>query len=123
MAYLGNSFDGAYEKFPDGPKHYSGETMNTTLAEIFRSAVAHATSRIEWYGRNAKTKARAAKTLRFASLILFALGTIAPISVAFLLQLTDRFGTKAAARAEWNLFDPEQCGFSALLAKLDQMAD
>ena len=24
---------------------------------------------------------------------------------------------------EWSLFDPEQCGFAALLAKLDQMAD
>jgi hypothetical protein len=29
----------------------------------------------------------------------------------------------AAPQTEWNLFDPEQCGFSALLAKLDQMAD
>jgi hypothetical protein len=29
----------------------------------------------------------------------------------------------AAPQAEWKLFDPEQCGFSALLAKLDQMAD
>jgi hypothetical protein len=28
-----------------------------------------------------------------------------------------------APQAEWNLFDPEQCGFSALLAKLDQMSD
>jgi hypothetical protein len=29
----------------------------------------------------------------------------------------------AAPHAEWKLFDPEQCGFSDLLAKLDQMAD
>jgi hypothetical protein len=29
----------------------------------------------------------------------------------------------AAPQTEWNLFDPEQCGFAALLAKLDQMAD
>ena len=29
----------------------------------------------------------------------------------------------AAPQTEWNLFDPEQCGFSDLLAKLDQMAD
>jgi len=29
----------------------------------------------------------------------------------------------AAAPAEWNLFDPERCGFSDLLAKLDRMAD
>ena len=28
-----------------------------------------------------------------------------------------------APQAEWTLFDPDQCGFSALLAKLDQMAD
>jgi hypothetical protein len=28
-----------------------------------------------------------------------------------------------APQTEWNLFDPEQCGFSDLLAKLDQMAD
>jgi hypothetical protein len=28
-----------------------------------------------------------------------------------------------APQEEWSLFDPEQCGFAALLAKLDQMAD
>ena len=28
-----------------------------------------------------------------------------------------------APQQEWSLFDPEQCGFAALLAKLDQMAD
>jgi hypothetical protein len=32
-------------------------------------------------------------------------------------------GRGASPQEEWNLFDPEQCGFSALLAKLDQMTD
>jgi hypothetical protein len=27
----------------------------------------------------------------------------------------------AAAQDEWGLFDPEQCGFAALLAKLDEV--
>jgi hypothetical protein len=92
-------FNGAYEKFPDGPAQYRSEAMDASIGEIFRAAVAHATSRIEWYGRNAGTKAKIAKRIRFTSLILFALGTIAPISVAFLLQINDRFLKAAAAAA------------------------
>jgi hypothetical protein len=97
MAYLGNSFDGAYDKFPEGPEHYRGESMDATLAEIYRAAVAHASNRIAWYGANAKTKSKVAKGLRIASLILFALGTIAPISVSFLFQINERFGPKPPA--------------------------
>ncbi len=92
-------FNGAYEKFPDGPAQYRSEAMDASIGEIFRAAVAHATSRIEWYGRNAGTKAKIAKRIRFTSLILFAFGTIAPISVAFLLQINDRFAPKTAAAA------------------------
>ena len=29
----------------------------------------------------------------------------------------------ASPQEEWTLFDPDQCGFSDLLAKLDQMSD
>ena len=35
--------------------------MDATLAELFRAAVAHASSRIKWYGRNAQTKAATAR--------------------------------------------------------------
>jgi hypothetical protein len=105
MANTGNLFDGAYEKFPEGPEHYRGQTIDATLGEIFRSAIAHANSRIEWYGYNAKTKASTAKRLRKWSLILFAVGTIAPISVAFLLQVTERFGSGLPTRSDWNTFD------------------
>jgi len=29
----------------------------------------------------------------------------------------------APVQDEWGLFDPEQCGFAALLAKLDEFSD
>jgi hypothetical protein len=105
MAESGNLFDGAYAKFPDAPEHYRGQEIGATLGEIFRAAVAHGTSRIEWYSWNARAKASAAKHLRRWSLILFAVGTIAPISVAFLLQITERFGSGSADKIHWNTFD------------------
>ena len=105
MENASNLFNGAYDKFPDGPEHYRAQTMDATLSELFRSAVAHANSRIDWYGQNAKTKATSAKRLRKWSLILFAVGTIAPISVAFLMQIAEQFGTGVQTRDEWNTFD------------------
>lgn len=96
-------FDGAYDGFPEGPEHYRGQTLDATLSGLFHAAVAHANSRIQWYGRNAGTKAATAKRLRKWSLILFAVGTIAPISVAFLLQITERFGSKGSTPS--NFFD------------------
>jgi hypothetical protein len=105
MDNASNLFDGAYDSFPDGPEHYRAQTVDATLSELFRSAVAHANSRIAWYGHNAGSKALTAKRLRKWSLILFAIGTIAPISVAFLLQITERFGSHSATRSDWNSFD------------------
>jgi hypothetical protein len=58
-----------------------------------------------WYGWKAKAKASAAKHLRRWSLILFAIGTIAPISVAFLLQIAERFGSGSADKMHWNTSD------------------
>jgi hypothetical protein len=98
-------FDGAYREFPDGPERYRVPTLDATLGALFHSAVNHANSRIEWYGRNAKTKSLAAKRLRKWSLILFAVGTIAPISFAFLVQIAEQFGSDKTTRNEWNTFD------------------
>jgi hypothetical protein len=98
-------FDGAYEAFPDGPERYRAPTLDATLGALFQSAVNHANSRIDWYGRNAKRKSTSAKRLRKWSLILFAVGTIAPISVAFLLQIAEQFGSGATTRNDWNTFD------------------
>jgi hypothetical protein len=98
-------FDGAYREFPDGPERYRAPTLDATLGVLFHSAVNHANSRIEWYGRNAKTKSLSAKRLRKWSLILFAVGTIAPVSVAFLVQIAEQFGSDKTTRNEWNTFD------------------
>jgi hypothetical protein len=78
-----NLLDRAYEKFPDSPECYRAPTLDGTLGALFHAAVAHANSRIAWYNRKASIKASSAKRLRKWSLILFAVGTIAPISVAF----------------------------------------
>jgi len=104
-ARVDNILNGAYEKFPGGPECYRAATLDATLRALFQSAVEHANSRIEWYGKNAQTKSATAKLLRKWSLILFAVGTIAPISVAFLLQITEKFGSGSAARDKWNTFD------------------
>jgi hypothetical protein len=103
--YAETRFDGAYGEFPDSPERYRGPTLDATLAALFQSAVNHANSRIEWYGRNAKIKSSTAKRLRKWSLILFAVGTIAPISVAFLMQIAEKFGSGGTTRNEWNTFD------------------
>jgi hypothetical protein len=95
-------FAGAYGEFPDSPERYRAPTLDATLAALFHSAVDHANSRIEWYGRNAKIKSSTAKSLRKWSLILFAVGTIAPISVAFLMQIAEKFGSGGVIRSEWN---------------------
>jgi hypothetical protein len=82
-------FAGAYGEFPDSPERYRAPALDATLAALFHSAVDHANSRIEWYGRNAKIKSSTAKRLRKLSLILFVVGIIAPISVAFLMQIAE----------------------------------
>jgi hypothetical protein len=38
-------------------------------------------------------------------------------------QRPKKKGRTTPIQDEWGLFDPEQCGFAALLAKLDQMDD
>ena len=97
-------FDGAHGEFPDSPERYRAPTLDATLGALFHSAVDHASNRIQWYGRNAKIKSSTAKRLRKWSLILFAVGTIAPISVAFLMQIAEKFGS-GRTRSEWDTFD------------------
>jgi hypothetical protein len=98
-------FDGAHGEFPDSPERYRAPTLDATLGALFHSAVDHASNRIQWYGRNAKIKSSTAKRLRKWSLILFAVGTIARISVAFLMQIAEKFGSGRRTRSEWNTFD------------------
>ena len=82
----------AYDSFPDGPDCYKSAALDQTLRALFQSATNHAQSRIEWYGENAQKKAFSAKSLRRWSLILFATGTIAPITIALLVSISKEFG-------------------------------
>jgi hypothetical protein len=83
-------FGGAYTDFPDSPEAYREATTDATLRMLFRSAVAHAQDRIDWYSRKAADRARKAKGIRWWSLFFFAVGTISPVFLTFLVKLADK---------------------------------
>ena len=82
-------FGGAYTDFPDSPEAYREATTDGTLRALFRSAVAHAESRIDWYSRKSAERAGKAKGIRRWSLIFFALGTMSPVFLTLLVKLAD----------------------------------
>ena len=56
----------------------------------------------------------------------FFLAVAAALALTFLLSGCASSGPERAPKAvqdEWGFFDPEQCGFSALLAKLEEITD
>jgi hypothetical protein len=79
---------GAYLEFPARPEQYRGDAWNDTLSHLFDTAVKHATDRIDWYDDKAAKRATLAKGIRFTSLLLFALGTLAPILLTFLIKIS-----------------------------------
>jgi hypothetical protein len=72
-------YGGAYENFPADPQTYQNGAADPALKSLFNAAVLHAQDRIAWYAGKATRQARVAKRIRFLSLVLFALGTLAPI--------------------------------------------
>ncbi|CAB3801362.1 SLATT domain-containing protein [Paraburkholderia fynbosensis] len=78
---------GAYRQFPTRPDQYRGSAWDATLGQLFSTAVTHATDRINWYDAKATERAAVAKRIRFMSLLLFALGTLAPILLTFLIKI------------------------------------
>ena len=72
---------GAYVNFPSAPPAYRAASCDQTLETLFRSAVTHAEDRIKWYDLSSGARARIGKRLRFWALILFGLGTAAPVVV------------------------------------------
>lgn len=86
------SHNSAYEKFPDGPDAYRQGGVDAALQRLFQAAVAHAQSRLEWYDRKAGSKGKLARRLRGWALLLFAIGTLAPILLTLLYQLAKAFG-------------------------------
>jgi len=84
----------AYEKFPDAPEHYREAALDASLRQLFLAAVNHAQERIAWYSEKAQERSKVAKGIRWWSLFLFAVGTLAPIFLVFLLKL-------AAVAEQW----------------------
>ena len=91
---------GAYRQFPTRPDQYRGDAWDGTLSELFSTAVTHATDRIDWYDAKASERAAVAKRIRFTSLLLFALGTLAPILLTFLIRIA-AVGKTPNAPSSW----------------------
>jgi hypothetical protein len=88
---------GAYRDFPDGPEAYRKAGADGTLQRLFQAAVAHAEYRIAWYDKKANEKGKTARRLRWLALLLFALGTLAPIMLTLLYKLAAAFGNANAS--------------------------
>ncbi len=89
---------GAYSSFPDEPEAYRDAAWDRTQKALFETAVIHAEDRIAWYSRKAGSISQRARRLRFTSLGLFALGTLAPIAAPLLEGIAEwRNGTAIAA--------------------------
>ncbi|MGF6789731.1 SLATT domain-containing protein [Paraburkholderia sp. 35.1] len=87
MATPNEAHGGAYRQFPARPDQYQEAAWEATLGQLFSTAVTHATDRIDWYDAKAAERAAVAKRIRFTSLLLFALGTLAPILLTFLVKI------------------------------------
>jgi hypothetical protein len=100
-----NSHGSAYDKFPDSPEAYREAAWNGTLQRLFSVAVIHAEDRIAWYDHKAAERAKVAKRIRWWSLFLFALGTLAPVLVTFILKAAAVAGVGGTAKEKWSLID------------------
>lgn len=87
------AYGGAYDGFPDGPEAFRQEGADAALRRLFQAAVAHAQDRINWYDKKAGQKGWVARGLRWWALLLFAVGTLAPIFLTLLVKLAEAFGT------------------------------
>jgi len=91
--------------FPDGPEAYRQAALDETLRRLFRSAVAQARDRIAWYDLKSGQRASVAKNIRVWSLLLFALGTLAPIVLTLLVKVAIVAGKGGKDPANWTPAD------------------
>lgn len=96
---------GAYEGFPDGPEAYREATADGTLRRLFQAAVTHAQDRIDWYDNKAGELKAPSRRIRRLSLIVFSIGTLAPIIAGALVKLADLFGRNVKEPTGWNGWD------------------
>ena len=73
---------GAYRDFPSAPAEFDAAQCGAALARLFRSAIAHAQDRIDWYDSKAGQQQRKAKSLRFWSIVFFVFGSMVGSSAA-----------------------------------------
>jgi hypothetical protein len=95
----------AYEQFPDAPQAYRTAAWDGTFRQLFKAAVAHVEDRILDYDNKAAQRAKVAKRIRFWSLLLFALGTLAPILLTFLTKAAAVAGVGGTAKDKWTWID------------------
>lgn len=76
---------------PGNPEAFRQATIDATLVRIFDATIKRAKDRVAWYVDNGRRRAKWSKRLRILSLMLFAIGTIAPILATFLTRLDKSF--------------------------------
>ena len=99
------SSDDPYAAFPDNPEAYREATWNATARSLFLSAVRHAEKRIQWYEARSSQRARVAKGIRWWALFLFAVGTLTPILLTFLVKAAAVAGIGGTDKTKWNPID------------------
>lgn len=91
--------NGTIAGIPGGPEAYRQASIAATLDALFENTVSYVRDRIDWYIRNSRNRARISKNLRISALVLFSIGTIAPILVTFLVRLNASYPDSACLKA------------------------
>lgn len=84
---------GAYAAFPDNPAAYASAGRDATLQQLFQSAVRHAEDRINGFDKRAYAVRKPARRVRLWALLLFVLGTLAPVAASLLQKMFDAYKT------------------------------
>src|SRR5690349_15257184 len=79
------------QDIPGRPEAFRQAAIDATLARVFEITVARAQSRIAWYATRGRARATGSKALRIVALLLFSLGTLAPVLATFLAQLSKAY--------------------------------
>jgi hypothetical protein len=81
----------AYEAFRSDPAEFGEARIAATLHELFQTASAHTSARIAGFDRRARRVSGQARGLRWAALLFFIAGTMAPIVGGLALKLGKAF--------------------------------
>jgi cell division protein FtsB len=100
MKLPGLPHGGAYAVFPNSPEGYRSEAWDETAKPLFEVAVSHAQARVTWYDHAAGRYAKNARRIRRGSLMLFTLGTLAPIVAILLVHLVPFLGNRTEEIAQ-----------------------